>query len=115
MILDGSANRELGRDRRGLEDPPVGGPLANCVAGNSWPRPPTNPPGEPGKPLSRPILGVLGGGLARFKPAGSPVTHELDPGGVGVPPGFGLPAEELDILAVDDRGTETGGGVALDG
>jgi len=53
--------------------------------------------------------------LAESTAEGSPVTHELDPGSGRSTPGFGLPANELDILAVEDRGTETGGGVALDG
>jgi len=53
--------------------------------------------------------------LAESTAEGSPVTHELDPGRGRSTPGFGLPANELDILAVEDRGTETGGGVALDG
>jgi len=59
--------------------------------------------------------GRFGAGLAESEAVGSMVTHELDPRSGRSTPGFGLPAEELDIFAVEDRGTETGGGVALDG
>lgn len=45
VILDGPVSRELGRDRQGLEDPPVRGSLADWVL--------VTLPGEPGKPLSR--------------------------------------------------------------
>ncbi|MYB07501.1 MAG: hypothetical protein F4Y24_14220 [Gemmatimonadetes bacterium] len=51
--------------------------------------------------------------MAESEAVGSPVTHELDPRRGRSTTGFGLPAEALDILAVEDRGTETGGGVAI--
>ena len=44
--------------------------------------------------------------MAESEAVGFPVTHELDPRRGRSTPGFGLPAEELDILAVEDRGTE---------
>ena len=59
--------------------------------------------------------GRFGGGLAASEAVGSTVTHELDPRRGRSTPGFGLPAEVLDILAVEDRATETDGVVALDG
>jgi len=48
--------------------------------------------------------------LAESKAVGSPVTHELDAKKGRSTPGFGLPTEELDILAADDRDAESGGG-----
>jgi len=80
--------------------------------GGSYPSP--VPPQSP-ENRSHGHSGRLGGRLAESTAEGSPVTHELDPGRGRSTPGFGLPANELDILAVEDRGTETGGGVALDG
>jgi len=53
--------------------------------------------------------------LAESEAVGYTVTHELDHRRGRSTPGFRLPVEELDILAVEDRGTETGRGVALDG
>ena len=51
--------------------------------------------------------GGWGAGCAESEAAGSPVTHELEPRRGRSTPGFGLPAKELDTLAVDDRATET--------
>ncbi|MDE0357036.1 MAG: hypothetical protein OXN92_04750, partial [Gammaproteobacteria bacterium] len=41
---------------------------------------------------------------------GSTVAHELDPRKGRSTPGFELPAEELDILAADDRAAKRGRG-----
>ena len=105
VILVGPASRELGRDRRRCEEPCVGG-ISGRLDGSHAP--------QPGEPLSRPFW-AFGGGLAESEAVGSTVTHELDPRQGRSTPAFGLPAKELDILSVEDRGTETGGGVALDG
>ena len=48
--------------------------------------------------------------MAESKAVGSPVTHELDSERGRSTPGFGLPTEELDILAADDRDAESDGG-----
>ena len=48
--------------------------------------------------------------MAESEPAGSRVTHELDPRRGRGTPSFGLPVEELDILAADDRAAEPGRG-----
>ena len=48
--------------------------------------------------------------MAESEAVGSPVTHALDPGKGRSTPNFGLPAEELDILAADDRVAEPGRG-----
>ena len=49
VILDGPASRELGRDGRGREDPPVGESLADWVGPFALV--------APGKPLSRQFSG----------------------------------------------------------
>ena len=51
VIFDGPASRELGRDGRGREDPPVGESLADWVA---------LCPGRARKTALTAILGVLG-------------------------------------------------------
>ncbi|MCY4434822.1 MAG: hypothetical protein OXE45_14255 [bacterium] len=51
VILDGPVSRERGRDRRGLEDPPVRGSLADWVAA---------PSKGPRKTALTAILGVWG-------------------------------------------------------
>ena len=48
--------------------------------------------------------------MAESKAVGSTVTHELDPRKGRSTPGFELPAEELDILAADDRAAKPGRG-----
>jgi len=96
------ASRELGRDRHGLEEPPVGGALADSVAGRPS-RPPTL-----GRPLSRRFWAFCGGS-AESEAAGSPVTHQSHPRKGRSTPGFGLPTEELDIPTVDDRARERRG------
>ena len=48
--------------------------------------------------------------MAESEAVGSPVTHELDPRRGRCTPGFGLPAEALDILTAGDRAAEPGGG-----
>ena len=108
VILDGPISRELGRDPRGLEDTPVRGSLADWVAAIQGHGPPQAPRAR--KTALTAILGVWGGGLAESEAIGSPVTHERDPRRGRSTPGFGLPAKDLDILAVNDRATETGVG-----
>jgi len=110
VILNGPLAGRVGRDRRGLEDPPLGGSLADWWQLSEPPVPPQSPENRSQGHSRR-----LGAGLAESEAVGSRVTHELDPGRGRSTPGFGLPANELDILAVEDRGTETGGCVALDG
>ena len=48
--------------------------------------------------------------MAESKAVGSTVAHELDPRKGRSTPGFELPAEELDILAADDRAAKRGRG-----
>jgi len=86
----------------------VGGSLADWVAAIRVMLPPH--PVEPGNG-SHGHSGRFGGRLAESEAVGSPVTHELDPRRGRSTPGFGLPTEELDFLAVEDRVTETGAGV----
>ena len=98
MILDGSASRELGRDRRGREAPPVGESLTDWGA--------TRPPDEPlpsPENRSHGDSGRCGAGWAESEAVGSPVTRELDPRRGRSTPGFELPAEVLDVLALEDR------------
>lgn len=59
MVLDGPASRELGLDRRGLEDPPVGGPLADWVS-DIRAMPPSHPVETGNKTALTSILVVLG-------------------------------------------------------
>ena len=109
VILNGPLAGRVGRDRPGLEDPPVGGSLADSVAAIQA-RSPRSPENRSHGHSVR-----SGGGLAESEAVGSPVAHELGLWKGRSTPGFRLPAKELDILAGEDRGTETGGGVALDG
>ncbi len=102
-----TVGRELGRDRRGLEDPPVGGSLAHCVQRS---RSCTPNPCRARENRSHGHSGRFGGGLAESKAVGSTVAHELDPRKGRSTPGFELPAEELDILAADDRAAKRGRG-----
>ena len=48
--------------------------------------------------------------MAESKTVESTVTHELDPRKGRSTPGFERPAEELDILAADDRAAKPGRG-----
>jgi len=118
----GPACRELGCPRRapppgrtsspcsrpspwGSRDPPVGGSLADWVAAiqvmlfHTLSSPENRSHGHSGR---------FGGRFVESEAVGSPVTHELHSRRGRSTPGFGLSAEELDILAAEDRAAETG-------
>ena len=96
----------------GSRDPPVGGSLADWVAAiqvmlfHTLSSPENRSHGHSGR---------FGGRFVESEAVGSPVTHELHSRRGRSTPGFGLSAEELDILAADDRAAETGSRRALDG
>ena len=89
----------------GSRDPPVGGSLADWVPAiqvmlfHTLSSPENRSHGHSGR---------FGGRFVESEAVGSPVTHELHSRRGRSTPGFGLSAEELDILAADDRAAETG-------
>ena len=89
----------------GSRDPPVGGSLADWVPAiqvvlfHTLSSPENRSHGHSGR---------FGGRFVESEAVGSPVTHELHSRRGRSTPGFGLSAEELDILAAEDRAAETG-------
>ena len=95
VVADDAADMILA----GLDNPPEGGSLA-AIQVHTLSSPGNRSHGHSGRLL---------GGLAESEAVGSLVMHELDPRRGRSTPGFGLPAEELAIVAADDRTVELDG------